>query len=172
VIRNRTWRAGAVALVLAADLVVLLVAGSALPTFVLVLLGPLGAATAWALLRPLGWGPLALLVLQVLALAAPTTGPRSTLSWVLTVASATAVLVTHLALALLGSWPRRADLPRETVRRWLWQGAALVWVAVAAAGTGLLASSSPQGWAPWVGAVALTLVAGFAWQLRGATRRG
>ena len=170
-IRNRTWRAGAIGCVLGADLLVLLVAGSALPSFVLYALGPLGAATAWALLRPLGWGPFALLVLQVLALGAPTTGPRSAASWVLTIASATAVLVTHLALTLLGSWPRRADLPRETVRRWMLQTAALVWVAVAAAGAGLAATSSPQGWAPWVGAVALALVAGFAWQLRAATRR-
>ena len=170
-IPNRTWRAGAIGCVLGADVLVLLVAGSALPLFVPFALLPLGAATAWAVLRPLGWGPFALLVLQVLALTAPTTGPRSAAAWVLTVASATAVLVTHLALTLLGAWPRRADLPRETARRWLLQTAALVWVAVAAAAVGLVATSTPMGWAPWVGALALTLVAGFAWQLRAATRR-
>lgn len=171
-IPNRTWRAGAIGGVLAADLLVLLVAGAALPSFVPFLLGPLAAMTAWALVRPLGWGPFALLVLQVVAVGAPTNGPRSAVGWVLTVASATAVLVTHVALTLLGSWPRRADLPRETVRRWLLHTAALVWVAVAAAGVGLIATSSPQAWAPWVGALALTLVAGFAWQLRAATHRG
>ena len=59
----------------------------------------------------------------------------------------------------------------ETVRRWLLQTAALVWVGVAAAGVGLVATATPQGWAPWVGAVAIGLVAGLAWQLRAATRR-
>ena len=169
-IPNRTWRAAATGTVLGADLLVLLVAGAALPSFVPFALVPLGVATVWALQRPLGWGPFALLVVQVLTVASPTAGPRSVVAWVLTAASATAVLVTHLALTLLGSWPRRADLPGETARRWLLQAAALVWVGVAAAGVGVAATSTPQGWAPWVAAVALGLVAGLAWQLRSATR--
>lgn len=170
-IRNRTWRAGAVGAVLGADLLVVLVSGSATPSFLPVVLALLAVATPWALRRPFGWGPFGLLVGQVLGLALSTAEPRSVVAWVLTAASAAVVLVTHLALTLLGSWPRRADLPRETVRRWLVQAAALVWVGIAAAGMGLAATSTPPGWGPWVGALALGLVAGLAWQLRAATRR-
>ena len=170
-IRNRTWRAGALGAVLGADLLVVLVGGSAVPSFVPFLLVALAGATLWALARPSGWGPLALLLVQVLGLGVSTADPRTVIAWVLTAASAAAVLVTHLALTLLASWPRRVDLPRETARRWVLQTAALVWVAIAAAGVGIASTTTPQGWAPWVGALALGLVAVLAWQLRAATRR-
>ena len=170
-IPNRTWRAWAIGAVLGANALVLLVAGSSAPSFLPFLLGVLALGTGWALRSPAGWGAFVLVVLQVLGLAVPATQPRTAVAWVLTATSASAVVVTHLALTLLGSWPRRADLPRETVRRWLVQAAALVWVGIAAAGVGLAATSTPQGWGPWVGALALALVAGLAWQLRAATRR-
>jgi hypothetical protein len=171
-IRNRTWRAWAVGTVLGADVVVLLLAGASLPSFVFFLVGPLGVATLWALRRPSGWGPLVLLALQVVGLVVPRAQPATVVEWVLTAGSAAAVVATHLALALMGSWPRRADLPPATARRWLMQGATLVWVGIAAAGAGLLATSTPEGWVPWVSALALALVAALAWQLRGATSRG
>jgi hypothetical protein len=172
VIPNRTWRGWAVGTVLAADVVVLLVAGASLPSFLAFLVGPLAVGTVWALRRPSGWGPLVLLVLQVTGLVVPRVQPATVVDWVLTAGSAAAVVATHLALTLMGSWPRRADLPPATARRWLMQGAALVWVGIAAAGAGLLATATPQGWVAWVSALALALVAGLAWQLRGATRRG
>lgn len=171
-IRNRTWRAWAVGAVVGADAVVLLVTGANVPTFLPFVLGALALGTLWALRRPGGWGAFTLLVLQVLGITLPTAQPRSALAWALTVASACAVIVTHVSLALLASWPRRADLPRETVRRWVLQTAALVWVAVLAAMAGLVASSTSQALIPWLGALALALVAGLAWQLRAATRRG
>jgi hypothetical protein len=170
-IPNRAWRAGAVGVVLAADVLALLVAGSAEPTFLPLAFGVLAVGTVWALRRPAGWGAFTLVVLQVLVLAVPTAQPRTAVAWMLTAASAAAVLGTHLSLTLLGSWPRRVDLPRATARRWLLQAAVLVWVGVGAALVGLVASSTPQGWIPWLGALALALVAGLAWQLRAATRR-
>jgi hypothetical protein len=172
VIPNRTWRAWAVGAVLGADGLTLLVAGSAEPSFLPFALGVLAVVTLWALRRPAGWGAFTLVLVQVLVIAVPTVQPRTALAWVLTAASAAAVLLTHLALTLLGSWPRRADLPRATARRWLVQAAALVWVGVAAALVGLVASSTPPAWIPWLAALALALVAGLAWQLRAATRRG
>ena len=56
--------------------------------------------------------------------------------------------------------------------RWAGQAAALVWSAIGAALLGALATSAtPLGWAPWVGAVALALIAGTVWQLRANTRK-
>ncbi|GAA4407941.1 hypothetical protein GCM10023168_24610 [Fodinibacter luteus] len=171
-IPHRTWRAAVVAAVAGADLVVLLVAGTSLPGFLPFLLPVLAVATLWAVARPSGWGPFALVVVQVLGVGA-TGSPLDTVAgWALAAAAGAAVVVTHLALTLLGSWPRRADLPHGTARRWSLQAAALVWVAVAAAGAGALAAATPQGWAPWLGAVALALVAGLLWQLRARTRPG
>lgn len=171
-IRNRTWRAVALGTVLGADLVVLLVAGAALPAFVPFALVALVLTTPWALARPGGWGPLALVVAQVLCVGAVGASPSTAAGWALAAAAAAAVVLTHLALTLLGSWPRRVDLPRETVRRWAVQAAALVWVAIGAAGVGALATLTPLGWAPWLGAAGLALVAGLTWQVRAMTRRG
>ena len=170
-IRNRTWRAAAIGCVLAADLVVLLVCGARLPGFVPFALGLLAVATVWALARPAGSGALALVVVQVLCIGTVTGAPASTGGWALAAVAAAAVIVTHLALTLLGSWPRRADLPRETARRWVTQAAALVWVGITVAAVGAVAALTPQGWAPWLGAVALVLVAATTWQVRIATRR-
>ena len=85
---------------------------------------------------------------------------------------ASAVVLTHLALTLLGSWPARADLPRATALRWGGQAAALVWVAIGAALLGALATTTPLGWAPWIGAIGLGLIAGTVWQVRVNTRKG
>lgn len=170
-IRNRTWRSMAISAVLAADLVVLLVAGSVLPGFVPFALGALLLATVWALRRPSGWGPFALLVVQVLVVAVPGATPDSALGWAFTAGAAAAVVVTHLALTVLGSWPRRADLPRATVARWAGQAAVLVWAGIAAAGLGALATATPMAWGPWLGAVALVFVAVVIWQVRVASRR-
>ncbi|HYN66277.1 MAG TPA: hypothetical protein VES93_05265 [Ornithinibacter sp.] len=170
-IRNRTWRRAMVATVVGADVVVLGVAGAGLPAFVPVALGALVVGTLWALARPGGWGAFTLLVVQVLAVAVPGGVPESVVHWVLAAAAGTAVILTHLALTLLGSWPARADLPRETALRWAGQAAALVWSAIGAALLGALATSTPLGWAPWIGAVGLGLVAATVWQLRANTRR-
>lgn len=170
-IRNRTWRSAAVAAVLGADLVVLLVAGSVLPGFVPFALGALLLATLWALRRPSGWGAFALVVVQVLVVAVPGSAPDSVLEWAFTAGEAAAVVVTHLALTMLGSWPRRADLPRATATRWVGHAAVLVWAGIAAAGVGALATTTPMAWGPWLGAVAIGLVAAVVWQVRVATRR-
>lgn len=170
-IRNRTWRRALVALVLAADVVVLLVAVAALPPFLPFALGALLVGTVWGLRRPGGWGGFALVVLQVLCVGVPGGVPTSLLGWALAAAAGSAVILTHLALTLLASWPARADLPRATAQRWGAQAAALVWVAIGAALLGALASGTPLGWAPWLGAIGLALVAATTWQLRARTRR-
>jgi hypothetical protein len=169
-IRNRTWRSAVVAAVLGADLVVLLVAGSVLPGFVPFALGALALATLWAVRRPSGWGAFTLLVVQVLVAAVPGATPGSLLDWAFTAAAAASVVVTHLALAMLGSWPRRVDLPRATATRWAAHAAYLVWAGIAAAGVGALATATPMSWGPWLGAVALLFVAAVIWQVRAATR--
>jgi hypothetical protein len=110
-------------------------------------------------------------VLQVLCATVPAGTPTSWAQWALAAAAGCAVLLTHLALTLLGSWPVRAALPRETALRWGGQAAALVWTAIGAALLGALATTTPLGWAPWIGAVGLALVAGTVWQVRVNTRR-
>ncbi len=55
--------------------------------------------------------------------------------------------------------------------RWGGQAAALVWTAIGAALLGALATTTPLGWAPWIGAAGLCLVAGTVWQVRARTRR-
>jgi hypothetical protein len=170
-IRNRTWRRAMVGTVLVADLVVLLVAGAVLPGFVPLALGVLVVTTWWALARPAGWGAFALVVVQVLCATVPGGRPSSLVDWALAAAAGSAVVLTHLALTLLASWPRRADLPRATVLRWGGQAAALVWTAIGAALLGALATTTPLGWAPWIGAAGLGLVAGTVWQVRARTRR-
>lgn len=170
-IRNRTWRRAMVGTVVGADVVVLLVATTALPGFVPFALGALLAGTIWALARPGGWGAFALVVVQVLCVSVPGGRPESLLDWGLAAAAGSAVVLTHLALTLLGSWPGRADLPRATALRWASQAAALVWAAIGAALLGALATGTPLGWAPWIGAVGLGLVAATVWQVRAHTRR-
>jgi hypothetical protein len=171
VIRNRTWRRALVGTVLGADLVVVLVAGAHLPGFVPFAVGALVVGTLWALARPGGWGAFALIVIQVLTVGVPGGVPTSLTDWAMAAAAGAAVILTHLALTLLGSWPARADLPRATALRWGAQAAALVWTAIGAALLGALASGTPLGWAPWLGAVALGLMAGTIWQVRANTRR-
>ena len=171
-IANRAWRSVAIGTVVGADLVVLFVSGAAVPGFVPFVVGALGVVTAWALAAPGGWGPFALLVVQVLGIGTTAEVPSTVAAWVLVAAAAAAVVLTHLALTLMGSWPRRADLPPETARRWAVQAAALVWVAIGAAAVGALATLTPVGWASWLAAAGLCLVAGLTWQVRAATRRG
>lgn len=170
-IRNRTWRRSLVGIVLAADVVVLLVAVAALPGFLPFALGTLLVGTVWGLARPGGWGAFALLVAQVLCVGVPGGVPRSLLDWALAAAAGSAVVLTHLALTMLATWPARADLPRATALRWGSQAAAMVWVAIGAALLGALASGTPLGWAPWLAALGLGLVAATTWQVRALTRR-
>ena len=170
-IRNRTWRRTVVATVLGADVVVLLVSGASLPGFIPFALVVLAAGTLWALARPSGWGAFTLVLLQVGCVGVPGASPQTVVEWLLAAAAGAAVVLTHLALTLLASWPVRADLPRATAVRWVGHAAALVWVAIGAALLGAVASATPLGWAPWIAAACLALVAGTVWQLRVGTRR-
>ncbi len=171
-IPHRTWRRAMVGTVVLADAVILLVAAVWAASFVPFAVVVLAPGTWWALARPGGWGAFALVVLQVLCVTVPAGTPTGWLQWALAAAAGSAVVLTHLALTLLGSWPVRAALPRETALRWAGQAAALVWTAIGAALLGALATTTPLGWAPWIGAVALGLVAGTVWQVRANTRRG
>lgn len=168
---NRTWHRAMVGTVLVADLVILLVAGAALTGFVPFALGALVLGTWWALASPGGWGAFTLVVLQVLCATVPAGAPTTVVQWALAAAAGAAVVLTHLALTLLASWPARADLPRATALRWGGQAAALVWTAIGAALLGALASRTPLGWAPWIGAIGLGLIAGTVWQVRLNTRK-
>jgi hypothetical protein len=170
-IRNRTWRRAMVGTVLVADVVILLVTGAALTGFLPFALVALVVATWWALARPAGWGAFTLLVVQVLCATVPAGTPQTLVQWALAAATGSAVVLTHLALTLLGSWPVRADLPRATALRWGGQAAALVWAAIGAALLGALATTTPLGWAPWIGAIGLGLIAGTVWQVRVNTRK-
>ena len=170
-IRNRTWHRAMVGTVLVADVVIMLVAGAALPGFLPIALGALAIATWWALARPAGWGAFTLVVIQVLCATVPGGAPTTLVQWALAAAAGSAVILTHLALTLLASWPARADLPRATALRWGGHAAALVWVAIGAALLGALATTTPLGWAPWIAAVGLGLIAGTVWQVRVKTRR-
>lgn len=171
-IRNSTWHRALVGTVVLADLVVVLIAGAELPAFAPFAVGGLLIGTLWALARPGGWGAFALVLLQALCVGVPGGAPENAVHWALAAAAGSAVIVTHLALTLLGSWPARADLPRATALRWAGQAAALVWTAIGAALLGAVATSTPLGWAPWIGATGLGLIAGSVWQVRANTRRG
>jgi hypothetical protein len=170
-IPSRVWRRAMVATIVLADLVILLVAAVGVAAFVPFAAVVLALGTWWALVRPGGWGAFTLVVLQVLCATVPGGAPQSWAQWGLAAAAGCAVLLTHLALTLLGSWPVRAALPRETALRWGGQAAALVWTAIGAALLGALATATPLGWAPWIGAVGLALIAGAVWQVRVNTRR-
>ena len=111
------------------------------------------------------------MVIQVLCATVPGGAPTTLVQWALAAAAGSAVILTHLALTLLASWPARADLPRATALRWGGQAAALVWVAIGAALLGALATTTPLGWAPWIAAIGLGLIAGTVWQVRVKTRR-
>lgn len=171
-VESRTWRRAAVATVVAADVVVLLAGGSTIAGFMPFAGAALAVSTALAVRRPGGIAALLLLVVQVGAATVPARVPGDLLSWALAAAVGAAVLATHLALALLAAWPVRAALPRETLQRWLVQGASLALLGVAAAGLGAVLSLTPSAWGPWVAAGAIALVAAMAWTVRGATRRG
>jgi len=171
-IRNRTWHRAMIGTVLVADVVIVLVGGAALPGFLPFAIGTLVIATWWALARPAGWGAFTLVVAQVLCATVPGDAPTTLLQWALAAAAGSAVILTHLALTLLASWPARADLPRATALRWGAHAAALVWVAIGAALLGTLATTTPLGWAPWIAAIGLGLIAGTVWQLRANTRKG
>ena len=171
-IRNRTWHRAMVGTVLVADVVILLVAGAALTGFLPFALVALVGVTWWALARPAGWGAFTLVVVQVLYATVPAGTPATLVEWALAAAAGSAVILTHLALTLLASWPARADLPRATALRWGGHAAALVWVAIGAALLGALATTTPLGWAPWIAAIGLGLVAGTVWQVRVNTRKG
>lgn len=170
-IRNRTWHRAMVATIVIADGVILLVAGAGLTGFLPFALGALVLATWRALTQPGGWGAFALLVVQVLCASVPGGAPTTVVHWALAAAAGSAVILSHLALTLLASWPARADLPRATALRWAGQGAALVWAAIGAALLGALATTTPLGWAPWIGATGLGLISGTVWQVRVNTRR-
>ena len=169
-VASRTWRGAALAVVVAAGVTVVLAGAADLPGFIpysaLVVL----LATLWAVRRPGGWGALALLVAQVLAATVPWAAPTSLVDWALAAAAATAVVTTHLSLALLAAWPVRAELPRPTLDRWVGQGAVLVLVGLGAALAGGLASRTPVSWGPFVGTLALLLLAALAWTVRLTTR--
>ncbi len=153
----RRWRRTAVGVVVAADVVLVLLGAAALPGFVPFAVPVLVGATVWGLLRPGGWGALALVVTQVLAVGIPRAAPESLPDWALAAVAAAAVLVTHLALALLAAFPPGAALPVPTLRRWARQAGLLGTLGGVAAGVGLLAGSTPAAWGPWVLAAAFLL---------------
>jgi hypothetical protein len=166
------WRRAAGGAVVAADLVLVLLGGAVLPGFVPYAVVLLAGATFWGLLRPGGWGGFALVLAQVLAIGVPRGVPATVGEWGVAVVSATAILLTHLALALLAAWPAGAALPRETAARWLRQGGGLVLTAVGAGALGVAGTSTPVAWGPWLLAVALVLLAAVGATLwAGAARR-
>ncbi|WP_377643607.1 hypothetical protein [Oryzobacter terrae] len=168
---SRVWRGAATGVVVLAGVAVVLAGGSSIAAFVPFSGGAVLVATIWALRRPGGWGPTALLVVQLLAATVPWGVPDSALDWALAAAAATAVLATHLSLALLAAWPVRADLPRATLARWVGQGAALTLVGVVAALGGALATRTPVSWGPVVGTLALVALSALAWTVSLTARR-
>ena len=168
---SRRWRGTAAGIVCLSGAVVVLVGGSATVGIMAFTAVPVALVTVWALRAPSGWGALTLLVVQALAALVPWGVPRSTVDWALAAAAGCAVLATHLCLSLLAAWPVRADLPRQTAARWLRQGAVLSLLTVLAAGLGLLMSTTPTAWGPFVAASALIVIAALAWVVRIATRR-
>lgn len=152
------WRPPAVGIVVGAALLVVLVGAAVRPVSVLFAVPALLVSLWWALRRPGGWGALALLVVEVLLLAAFLDAPGSVTDWAVAALCGVALLGTHLALALLAAWPPRAALPAATARRWLLQGAVLAAAGGVAAFLGVLGSVTPVAWGPWVGAGALLAV--------------
>lgn len=168
---SRVWRGTATGIVVLAGVVVVLAGGSSIASFLPFSAPAVLVATVWALRRPGGWGPLALVVVQVLAATVPWGVPDSALDWALAAAAGTAVLATHLCLALLAAWPVRADLPRATLARWVGQGAVLTLVGVAAALGGAVATRTPVSWGPVVATLALLALSVLAWTVSLSTRR-
>ncbi len=165
------WRAVALAVVVLADLVVLGVVTTLTVGLLLVAALLLAAATLWGLLRPGGWGALALVLTQVGLVATAGHSPETAADWALAAVAAIAVCATHLTLSLLGAWPVRAALPTPTALRWLSQAAFLAWAAILAAGLGAVAARTPLGAGPWVLAAGLLLLAGVTVQLHLTSRR-
>ncbi|MBD3783377.1 MAG: hypothetical protein IE926_10555 [Micrococcales bacterium] len=164
------WRRAALGVVVGADVLVLLVAGVALPGLLPFLVPLLVVATAWALHRPAGWGALTLLVLQVVGVGVAREAPVSLTDWALAAVTGAAVVGTHLALSMLAAYPPGAALPDAAVRRWVTQGFVVATVGGIAAGIGVVGSSTPAGAGPWVLAAAFLLVAGTAALVWRATR--
>jgi hypothetical protein len=160
VIPATRWRRAAAGTVLAADAVVVLAGAAVLPGFVPFALVLLAGATVWGLMRPGGWGAFVLVLVQALCVGVPRGAPVTLTDWAVSAVCAAAVLATHVSCALLAAWPAGAALPRETAARWLRQTGALVGVVLGATVLGLLFTATPYRWAPWILAVALTLVAG------------
>ncbi|MEO7422181.1 MAG: hypothetical protein ABIU87_07290 [Ornithinibacter sp.] len=165
------WRTVALAVVVLADLVVLGVVTTLMLGLLAVAALLLAAVTTWGLLRPGGWGALALVLTQVAVVATAGHSPETAADWALAAVAAIAVCATHLTLSLLGAWPVRAALPTPTALRWLSHAAFLAWSAILAAGLGALASRTPLDAGPWVLAVGLILLAGVTGQLHLSSRR-
>ena len=165
------WRRVAQGVVVAATVLVALSGAALHPELLPLAAGPLALATWWAVRRPGGWGPLALLVVDVFHLAVTRGAPETVTDWALAAVCGAALLATQLACALLAAWPPRAALPTATARRWLTQGGVLAAATGAAAVVGVLGTATPVSWRPWVGAAALGLVGVVAVQVNAATRR-
>lgn len=163
----RRWRRGAAGVVVAADLLLLLLAGLTEPRTPLALALPLAVLTAWALRRPGGWGPLTLLVGQALTVGTSGVLALGVAGWALSAVAAALVLATHLTLALLAAFPPGAPLPRPTLRRWATQGGLLATGGAATALAGVLATRTPSSWGLLVltlALAALTVLAAGVWR--------
>ncbi len=168
----RRWRRAAAGIVVGLDVVLLVLGAAAIPGFTPYALPVLAGATVWGLLRPGGWGALALVLAQVLTVTVPRAAPESVTDWAVAAVAAAAVLLTHLVLALLAAFPPGAALPGATLRRWGRQAGLLATLGGVAAGVGALGTATPQAWGPWVLAAAFLLVAATAALVRQRTRRG
>ncbi|MGG5260892.1 hypothetical protein [Phycicoccus avicenniae] len=167
----RRWRRGAVGVVVAADVLMLLLAALTQPWTGVVLALPLAALTFWALRAPAGWGALLLLVGQVLTVGLSGILALGLAGWALAAVAGLLLLVTHLALALLAAFPPGAGLPSATLRRWAGQAAVLAAGGAAVAVAGFVATRSPTSWGlPVLAAatVALAALAALTWR---STRR-
>ena len=171
-IPSRRWRRTVAGVVCLAGAVAVLAGGSATVGVIAFTAVPVALVTVWALRAPAGWGALTLVVVQALAALVPWGVPRTVVDWALAAAVGCAVLATHLCLSLLAAWPVRADLPRPTAARWMRQGAVLSLLTVLGAALGLIASTTPVAWGPFLAAGALLVLAALAWAVRIATRRG
>ena len=135
----RRWRRAAAGIVVGLDVVLLVLGAAAIPGFTPYALPVLAGATVWGLLRPGGWGALALVLAQVLTVTVPRAAPESVTDWAVAAVAAAAVLLTHLVLALLAAFPPGAALPGATLRRWGRQAGLLATLGGVAAGVGVSA---------------------------------
>ena len=171
-IRNRTWRRTMVGTVVGADVVILLVAAAALPGFVpFAARGPARWARCGRSPGPAGGVPSPCSCSRCSPPASPAARPSRSCT---------------------GRWPpppgRRWSSPTSRspcsgpgrcaptsrarrrcagrVRRPRWSGRRSVRPC-----SGRWPPATPLGWAPWVGAIALALIAGTVWQVRANTRK-